>query len=80
MSQQARELVLRLPTCPLCHTRDVTITAEMLASGSAWVCTRCSQTWTEARLRTVDAYERYAAGRRRAAAPAEAAVSVLPGG
>lgn len=47
------------PTCPLCHTLDDTITAEALAAGGDWVCKRCGQRWSAARLATVAMYQRY---------------------
>lgn len=49
------------PVCPLCHTRDVQITAESLAAGDTWVCTTCGQRWSAARLETVAAYAEYTA-------------------
>jgi ribosomal protein L37AE/L43A len=50
-----------LPTCPLCHTLDQTVTADALAAGAAWACTRCGQTWSATRLEAAAAYARYAA-------------------
>ena len=49
------------PTCPLCHTRDETVTSDSLRAGAAWACTRCGQTWSAARLGTAAAYAEYAA-------------------
>ena len=47
------------PTCPLCHTLDPTLTSDSLHAGAEWTCTRCSQTWSAARLATVAAYDQY---------------------
>jgi hypothetical protein len=49
------------PDCPLCHTRDGTVTPESLAAGATWRCTRCGQRWSAARLETAAVYARYAA-------------------
>ena len=54
---------VRLPLCPLCHTRDEVLTPESLAAGATWVCTKCGQTWSAVRLETVAAYAQYAAAR-----------------
>jgi transposase-like protein len=55
------DLFVPSATCPLCQTVDLTVTAESLRAGATWVCTRCSQIWSERRLETVAAYERYTA-------------------
>jgi hypothetical protein len=44
-------------TCPLCHTTDTTMTNDAVRSGADWLCGRCGQTWSGARLATVTAYE-----------------------
>lgn len=62
--------MLPLPTCPLCHTVDLTITPERLAAGGAWACTLCSQNWNQSRLDVVAAYQRYDALRKADAPPA----------
>jgi hypothetical protein len=46
-------------TCPLCHTPHPTGMADAPRIGSDWVCTRCGQTWSAARIETVAAYVRY---------------------
>ena len=51
------------PVCALCHTLDRTISAESLAAGATWACTRCGQTWSAARLETAAAYAQYTAAR-----------------
>ena len=45
---------MTVPTCPLCHTVDVTVTLETLATGAGWHCTMCGQRWDADRLATVD--------------------------
>jgi transposase-like protein len=50
-------------TCPFCHTLHESVPSALLQTGASWTCTRCGQTWTEARLKTVAAYMRYAAAR-----------------
>ena len=47
-------------TCPLCHTPRLTGASEGPRIGPAWVCARCGQTWSAARIETVTAYQRYA--------------------
>lgn len=37
------------PTCPLCHTVDITVTPHSLQAGAYWASTRCGQTWDAAR-------------------------------
>jgi transposase-like protein len=49
------------PTCPLCHTAEQTVTHDALRNGASWSCTRCGQTWSAARLKTVAAYAQYVA-------------------
>lgn len=51
------------PTCPLCHTHDLTVTPESLSAGATWACTTCGQQWSAARLETAAAYARFAAAR-----------------
>ena len=46
-------------TCPLCHTANTTITLDQDRAGAHWVCTRCGQTWDEARLKAAASYARY---------------------
>lgn len=48
-------------TCPLCHTAHQVGAADTPPVGAAWVCTRCGQTWSAARIDTVAAYMRFAA-------------------
>jgi len=50
-------------TCPLCHTVYESVPFAVPQTGANWTCTRCGQTWTEARLKTVAAYTRYVAAR-----------------
>jgi transposase-like protein len=64
------------PTCPLCHTLDQTITSDTLQAGAAWVCTRCGQTWSDARLTTAAAYAHYAAARETPAIVTGAAATI----
>lgn len=52
-----------IPICPLCHTRDATVTPETLVAGASWLCAVCGQRWSAARLETAAAYARYAAAR-----------------
>ena len=47
--------------CPLCHTVHESVPSALLQTGASWTCTRCGQTWTEGRLKTVAAYTRYVA-------------------
>ena len=47
-------------TCPLCHTPHLTGAPDAPRIGTAWVCTRCGQAWSAARIETVAAYLRYA--------------------
>jgi transposase-like protein len=54
-------IAVLLPTCPLCHTLDHTITSDDCRAGAFWACTRCGQTWSAARLHTAAAYAEYAA-------------------
>jgi hypothetical protein len=49
------------PVCALCHTLDRMISADSLAAGATWACSRCGQTWSADRLETAAAYARYAA-------------------
>jgi transposase-like protein len=49
------------PTCPLCHTLEVTLTNAGVAEGAAWRCSRCGQNWNAKRLATASAYARSAA-------------------
>ena len=49
------------PTCPLCHTVDVTVTRDTLVGGASWICTLCGQRWSATRLEAVAAYARYTA-------------------
>ncbi len=49
--------------CPMCHTVDQTMTAEMLAVGGGWRCITCGQHWDAARLATVAAYVEWVAAR-----------------
>jgi ribosomal protein L37AE/L43A len=60
------ENAVRLPVCPLCHTRDQAVTPELLAAGATWTCTTCGQSWSAERLDTVAAYAQYTAARSRA--------------
>lgn len=52
---------MTVPTCPLCHTVDVTVTLETLAAGAGWHCTMCGQRWDADRLATVLSYAQYVA-------------------
>jgi len=47
-------------SCPLCHTPRLTGGPDGPKVGPAWVCARCGQTWSAARIETVAAYLRYA--------------------
>lgn len=58
---QTAPIAVMSPACPLCHTLDQTVTAESLRAGANWVCTRCGQAWSAARLETAAAYTQYAA-------------------
>ena len=58
---------LPVSVCPLCHTVDLATSADALAAGADWTCTRCGQRWNAARLVTFAAFERYATGRAVAA-------------
>ena len=49
------------PTCPLCHTVDMNVTLETLATGAGWHCTMCGQRWDADRLATVASYAQYVA-------------------
>ena len=60
-ADQSTPGVASLPTCPLCHTVDHTVTPAALAIGASWSCLRCSQRWDAARLATAAAYARYVA-------------------
>jgi predicted Zn finger-like uncharacterized protein len=51
-------------TCPLCHTIDVTMSDDVLASGGWWRCTRCGQAWDAERLSVVAAYVHSETNRR----------------
>jgi hypothetical protein len=54
---------LRLAMCPSCGTTDETTTYGALrAGGSSWLCVRCGQRWTLARLATAAAYAEWVAG------------------
>jgi hypothetical protein len=50
-------------TCPLCHTMHKSLPSALLQTGASWACTRCGQTWTDARLKTAASYTRYVAAR-----------------
>ena len=52
-----------VPTCPLCHTAEATMTTPLLLEGGHWRCTRCGQMWDAERLQTAADYARYAAAR-----------------
>jgi transcription elongation factor Elf1 len=52
---------ITVPTCPLCHTVDMTVTMETLAAGAGWHCTMCGQRWDADRLATVVSYAQYVA-------------------
>lgn len=58
---QTAETTGLLPTCPLCHTVDQTITPDALRGGAEWTCTRCGQAWSAARLARAAAYTQYEA-------------------
>jgi hypothetical protein len=68
-----------LATCPLCHTRHASLTAEAVQAGADWRCLRCGQRWDAVRLAAVAAYAAWAAehervvGRRGSAATPTAA-------
>lgn len=47
--------ILRLATCPLCHTAAA-LSLSALEAGGAWRCVRCGQHWDAARLAAVAAY------------------------
>jgi transposase-like protein len=47
------------PTCPLCHTREATVTRETLDAGARWACATCGQVWSARRLDAVASYARY---------------------
>jgi transcription elongation factor Elf1 len=47
--------ILRLATCPMCHT-SATLLLSALEAGGTWRCARCGQHWDAARLRAVAAY------------------------
>ena len=47
--------VLRLATCPMCHTRS-SVTQSAIEAGGAWRCVRCGQLWDAARLAAVAGY------------------------
>ena len=49
-----------VPTCPLCHTADATMTTSALAEGAFWRCVRCGQLWDALRLQTAADYRRSA--------------------
>ena len=51
--------------CPLCHASDNTDSADLPEPGAAWVCARCGQNWTAARLEVVTAYALFAAAHER---------------
>jgi transposase-like protein len=59
MQDQTDTVETLVPTCPLCHTVDHTVTATTLEAGASWNCTRCGQTWSARRLAAVAAYKRY---------------------
>jgi hypothetical protein len=48
--------LLRLATCPLCHTEDRRVTNSDLGAGADWHCSRCGCRWDAVRLATVAGY------------------------
>ena len=53
-------VIQRHATCPLCHTIDMSLSNDALASGGGWRCTICDQRWDAPRLATVAAYAAWA--------------------
>jgi transposase-like protein len=49
--------------CPLCHTDGPGLDAGQLRTGATWRCERCGQSWDLTRLRAVESYNTYCAGR-----------------
>jgi predicted Zn finger-like uncharacterized protein len=43
-------------TCPFCHTRNMSLSNDALATGAWWRCPRCGQRWDARRLAAVAAY------------------------
>jgi transcription elongation factor Elf1 len=52
--------VMRLLTCPMCHTR-ASLTHSAVEAGGAWQCGRCGQQWDATRLTIVAAYAAWVA-------------------
>jgi hypothetical protein len=58
-SVQPLDSVSLVPTCPLCHTPNHTVTQESLQTGATWACTVCGQAWSAGRLQAVAGYAQY---------------------
>ena len=58
------EDVLRLATCPMCHTH-ASVTQSRIEAGGAWRCVRCGQHWDAARLATIARYAAWVVDRDR---------------
>lgn len=67
-------VVQRHAICALCHTTDVSLSNDALATGDGWRCARCGQRWDARRLATVAAYAAWALERRTAAVGGKGAV------
>jgi len=57
--------IVRLATCPLCHTVDPTMTNIALSAGVDWHCSRCGQRWDTMRLAAVAGYAMWLSARTR---------------
>ena len=52
--------LLRLVSCPLCHTTHSSLSVGALEAGGDWHCSRCGQHWNAVRLANDAAYAAWA--------------------